>query len=37
MEENIIGNNRDGERFVKGSDGSIYYTNDHYGNFTRVK
>lgn len=32
-----VGNNRDAERFVKGSDGSIYYTNDHYGTFVRVK
>lgn len=32
-----VGNNRDAERFVKGSDGSIYYTDDHYGTFVRVK
>ena len=25
------GANRDGERFVTGSDGSIYYTDSHYG------
>lgn len=25
------GQNRDGERFVTGSDGSIYYTDSHYG------
>ncbi|WP_054114770.1 ribonuclease domain-containing protein [Enterococcus sp. RIT-PI-f] len=28
---------RDSERFVKGSDGSIYYTNDHYNNFLKIK
>lgn len=28
---------RDGERFVKGSDGSVYYTSDHYLSFTRIK
>ena len=28
---------RDGERFVVGSDGSIYYTNDHYNTFIRIK
>ena len=28
---------RDGERFVRGSDGSVYYTNDHYGTFTKIK
>ena len=25
------GKSRDGERFVTGSDGSVYYTNNHYG------
>lgn len=28
---------RDNERFVKGSDGSIYYTDDHYKSFKKVK
>ncbi len=27
----IPGQSRDGERFVVGSDGSIYYTDSHYG------
>ena len=31
------GQNRDAERFVKGSDGSTYYTNDHYKTFTKIK
>jgi len=29
--------NRGGDRVVTGSDGSAYYTNDHYGTFTRIK
>ncbi len=28
---------RDSERFVRGSDGSLYYTNDHYDTFTKIK
>ena len=28
---------RDGERFVRGSDGSIYYTDDHYKMFKQIK
>ncbi|NLD49818.1 MAG: hypothetical protein GX660_21945 [Clostridiaceae bacterium] len=28
---------RDAERFVRGSDGSVYYTNDHYDTFTKIK
>ncbi|WP_434133313.1 hemagglutinin repeat-containing protein [Sporomusa sphaeroides] len=32
----IAGQNRDAERFVRGSDGAVYYTNDHYGTFTKV-
>lgn len=28
---------RDAQRFVRGSDGSVYYTDDHYGTFTKVK
>jgi guanyl-specific ribonuclease Sa len=27
---------RDAERFVRGSDGSVYYTNDHYITFTKI-
>jgi guanyl-specific ribonuclease Sa len=30
-------NGRDAERIVTGSDGSAWYTNDHYGTFTRMK
>ncbi|MGX7417388.1 ribonuclease domain-containing protein [Carnobacterium gallinarum] len=28
---------RDSERFVKGSDGNLYYTNDHYENFVKIE
>jgi guanyl-specific ribonuclease Sa len=28
---------RDAERFVVGSDGSVYYTDDHYATFTKIK
>jgi len=28
---------RDTERFVRGSDGSVYYTWNHYENFVKVK
>lgn len=28
--------NRDTERFVRGRDGAVYYTNDHYGTFAKV-
>lgn len=28
---------RDSYRFIKGSDGSVYYTNDHCKTFTRIK
>jgi len=31
------GKGRDAERFVTGSDGSVYYTNDHYGTFIKLK
>lgn len=37
VNDKIAGQNRDGERFVSGSDGSIYYTDDHYDTFTKVK
>ena len=33
----IDGTFRDGERFVRGSDGSVYYTSDHYLTFTKIK
>ena len=33
----IPGQPRDAERFVVGSDGSVYYTDDHYRSFKRVK
>ena len=28
---------RDAQRFVTGSDGSVYYTDDHYSTFTKLK
>lgn len=28
---------RDGERFVRGSDGSVYYTEDHYKTFKKIE
>ena len=31
------GQRRDAERLVKGSDGKVYYTSDHYGSFTEIK
>jgi filamentous hemagglutinin len=33
----VQGAERDAERFLTGSDGSMYYTNDHYGTFTKIK
>ena len=33
----ISGSSRDSERFLVGSDGSIYYTPDHYGTFIRIQ
>lgn len=33
----IEGQERDGERFVKGSDGWVYYTNNHYETFLRIE
>ena len=33
----IAGAGRDSERFVVGSDGSVYYTNDHYITFNKIK
>ncbi|MFC2542409.1 MAG: hemagglutinin repeat-containing protein, partial [Leptotrichia hofstadii] len=32
-----VGPTRDDYRFVRGSDGSVYYTNNHYRTFIRVK
>nr|WP_315048500.1 hemagglutinin repeat-containing protein [uncultured Leptotrichia sp.] len=32
-----VGPTRDDYRFVRGSDGSVYYTNNHYRTFRRVK
>ena len=32
-----VTNFRDNKRFVRGSDGSIYYTDDHYMTFRRIK
>lgn len=31
------GVNRGAERLVTGSDGSVYWTDDHYGTFTRIR
>jgi filamentous hemagglutinin len=31
------GANRDTERFIRGSDGSVYYTNDHYTTIFKIK
>lgn len=31
------GTGRDGERFIIGSDGSVYYTGDHYDTFVKIK
>ncbi|WP_078807362.1 ribonuclease domain-containing protein [Pilibacter termitis] len=28
---------RDKERLVRGSDGSVYYTKDHYNSFVKIK
>jgi len=36
VNNSIPGVNRDAQRFVVGSDGSIFFTNDHYGTFFRV-
>lgn len=33
----VPGVNRGGQRLVTGSDGSVYYTSDHYTTFTKVK
>ena len=33
----VQGVNRGGERLVTGSDGSAYYTSDHYRTFTKIR
>ena len=33
----VQGEGRDSERFVTGSDGSVYYTDDHYGTFVKLR
>lgn len=33
----ISGRPRDRERFVRGNDGSTYYTNNHYETFTKIR
>jgi guanyl-specific ribonuclease Sa len=33
----IRGRNRGAERLITGSDGSAYYTSDHYRNFTKIR
>ena len=37
VNDKFPGKPRDAERFVRGSDGSVYYTDDHYATFTRIK
>lgn len=32
----IAGQARDAERFVRGSNGSVYYTNNHYQTFIKL-
>lgn len=32
-----LGMRRDSERFLVGSDGSIYYTPDHYDTFIKIQ
>lgn len=33
----LLNSKRDAERFVRGSNGSVYYTNDHYLTFVRIR
>ncbi|MBF0776541.1 hypothetical protein BVE84_08830 [Streptococcus azizii] len=33
----VVGSGRDAERFIRGSDGSIYYTDEHYKSFIKVE
>lgn len=37
VNDKIPNMNRDAERLVRGSDGNVYYTNDHYKNFIKIK
>lgn len=37
INDKVPGQSRDGERFLKGTDGSVYYTNDHYHSVIKVK
>lgn len=37
VNEKQPGHNRDAERIVTGSDGSAWYTGDHYATFTRMR
>jgi guanyl-specific ribonuclease Sa len=37
VHKNIGGVKRPGERLVSGSDGSIWYTTDHYASFTQIQ
>lgn len=37
VHEKIKGENRGAERLVTGSDGSAYYTDDHYRNFKKIR
>ncbi|MDR2672163.1 MAG: hypothetical protein LBC35_02485, partial [Coriobacteriales bacterium] len=32
----VPGAERDKERFLRGSDGSVYYTSDHYASFVKI-
>ncbi len=33
----VSGVNRGAERLITGSDGSAYYTSDHYRTFTKIR
>lgn len=37
VNERVPGHNRDAQRIVTGSDGSAWYTGDHYRTFTRMR
>ena len=37
VNDKIVGKGRGDERFVRGSDGSVYYTSDHYKGFIRLE
>ncbi|HBT94845.1 MAG TPA: ribonuclease [Coriobacteriia bacterium] len=36
VNDRVPGAGRDEERFVIGSDGSVYYSNDHYASFVKI-